>query len=795
MLAHIRKQDKAEQMLKDHLINVSLLSQRSGKNVGLESAARLAGLLHDMGKGSSNFQEYLKKAALNPYDTAKRGSVYHTPTGAIYAYERWYGSGKNLEAITAQILSLAVRGHHGGLPDCVGPDTHSPYLDSLRQDKDRLQYQEAVSFFLKEIATETELDDLFQKACSEVATLLRRMERQLWPYTQGMLARILLSIVVDADRWDTACFEKNEDPFQEEERTDWHDLSERLERRLKGYSRESVIGQIRGKISDACKDAAVYPPGIYTLTVPTGGGKTLSSLRYALNHAAVTENRSRILYIIPYNTILEQNSDELRRALDGYPGILEHYGVFTSEREGEDGERKEQEHLLLTERWDAPIIMTSVVQFMDTLYRAENTCARRLHRLARSVLIFDEIQALPKHCRTLFERAMQFLASVLDCTVLLCTATQPKLNLPSQPLLPDKLSDEMTSVLKRTKLIDETRRPRNNDEAARDIAALAERYGSVLVIVNTKAVAAKLFGFIENLISASQLDAECIHLSTNLCPAHRLSQIERMKRLLKEKKRRVICVSTMLIEAGVDISFPCVVRSLAGLPSILQAAGRCNRHFDWPDGGDVYVWHLTAENLGPLEEISKGLRATLSAVQLCAEGEGAALDSPEVFEQYLSCEEQSYPAKHFDYFWDKKLEITLTDMLGSNQELRKETEFDPQTGRKCKDLRLFQAFSTAGNAFRVIDEDTVNVLTPYGKGRELAALLCAEQPLRERIRTLRQAQLYSVAIRRSAIQRLARDGVLFPLGETGLYAIREAYYDSKALGLIRQEQEMGFLNY
>ena len=306
-----------------------------------------------MGKGCDGFQEYLFWASRHPGDLSRRGSVFHTPTGAIFAYERWYGSGKSLEAMTAQMLSLAIRGHHGGLPDCVDATMHSPYLDSLHQDKGKLQYQAAVSYFLAEISSEAQLDALFIEACREVAQL-HHVERAQWPFTQGMLTRVLLSIVVDADRWDTACFEKNEDVFREEERTDWGDLSQRLEHRLMGYSRDTRIGEIRGKLSDACAEGSACPPGIYTLTVPTGGGKTLASLRYALNHAVRTGNRSRIFYVIPFNTILDQNSDELRRALNGYPGILEHYGVFTSEQEGEDGEREEQEHLLLTERWDTP---------------------------------------------------------------------------------------------------------------------------------------------------------------------------------------------------------------------------------------------------------------------------------------------------------------------------------------------------------------------------------------------------------------------------------------------------------
>ena len=791
MIAHIRKIDEKRQPLGTHCRNVMILAKSAAEKAGLQELAALGGLLHDMGKATAAFCGYLEWSVRHPGDFSRRGSVYHAPIGAIYVYERWYPGKGPVEQITAQIISLAVLGHHGGLSDCVGPDERSAYLDSIRQDKNRLMYDEATTNFLSQVAPETELDRLFEAACREVGTLLRRVEKEDRIFAQGMLARLLLSFIVDADRWDTACFENDEDPFQEDTKPDWPDLSARLEEELSKpkYSRSSGIGKIRREVSDQCAKAAEKTPGIYTLTVPTGGGKTLSSLRFALGHAQRWD-MARIFYIIPFNTILDQNSKDIREALGQYEGILEHYGTFLSELEGDDGEREEKEHLLLTERWNMPIIMTSVVQFLDSLFRAENSCTRRMNRLAGSILIFDEVQALPKPCTVLFEMAIHFLAACLNCTVLLCTATQPRLEVQAQPLLPEALKTEMFSVLKRTRLIDESDVTRDNERAAQDIAALQEQCGSVLVIVNTKRVASDLFARLMKM----DLPAECIHLSTSMCPAHRLRQIEYMEERLG--KQPVICISTMLIEAGINISFPCVVRSLAGLPNILQAAGRCNRHMEQPEPGRVFIWRLAEERLGSLEEIREGQSCTGSVKEYVkAAGPGIGLDSLEAMDWFFRKERISYGEQMLGYPWKerKKLDITLRDMLVMNRVFRQHSGFEAR-GAHCGEMRLFQAFDTAGHAFRVIDQDTVSILVPFGGGTEIVADLCSEQSLQERIRTLRRAQKYTVSVWRDAFKRLCAEGALYPVGETGEYALRKEYYDEN-LGLLVRPEEMDFMNY
>jgi CRISPR-associated endonuclease/helicase Cas3 len=760
----------------------------------MKALAGLVGLLHDMGKATAAYQKYLYYVAEHWFDASQRGSVHHSPIGAIFAYEKWYTSGDSIQQITAQIISMSIRGHHGGLLDCVNINGRSIYLDSIQRDKRELFYYEAVCNFLSQVTSENELNRLYADACREAKTLLLRVQKDDRPFTQGMLTRMLLSFVVDADRWDTACFERDEDPFVKEELADWSDLLARLEKTLLSYDHSSDIGKIRKQISEECARGAEKTPGIYTITVPTGGGKTLSSLRFALAHAK-RYGKGRIFYIIPYNTILEQNSADIRDALSGYTGILEHYGTYFSEAEGDDGWEEEKLHLLLTERWNMPIIMTSMVQFLNSLFRCENSNARRMSRLAGSILIFDEIQALPKYCTRLFEKAVSFLADCLGCTVLLCTATQPSLNLTTQELLPKKLPRELFQSLKRTQLIDESDIPRNNDCAAKDIAELFELHGSVLVVVNTKRVAADLF----NQLQKMPLSAQYIHLSTSMCPAHRLDQIRVMKKLLDSKtgQKPVICISTMLIEAGVNISFPCVVRSLAGLPSVMQVDGRCNRNMELKQTlGMVYLWRFMEENLGPLEEIRKGQQCTDAVKEMMnTAGTVEALNTLTAMVAYFQMEKGFYSESDLQYPWDKQKTSNhiLTDMLEYNKRFRQHSDFESKHSSRYKQLRLFQAFATAGKAFEVIQQDTVSVLVPYEKGGEYIAALCAEQTLPERIRTLRLAQSYAISVQRQVFQRLSRENAIYPLGETGVFALHEWYYH-RDLGLRVEPGEMEFMN-
>lgn len=755
--------------------------------------AKLIGLLHDLGKGTKDWQNYLQGI----------GSTHpnHAGLGALYVKRRWWLSKISLEERrTAQLISLCIYGHHSGLPDCLDYSGKSPFLNGLYEQSEDY-YVEAMTNFHKEVASVEELDELFTGACKELAIF----GLDKYSFEWGMLARLLLSILVDADRWDSACFEYGVDPFEmsQDAQPDWGKLLIELESYMEAFPKEGDLASIRWDISNWCKAAGDWGPGIYTLSVPTGGGKTYSSLRMALAQANKNEQR-RIFYFIPMNTILDQNSKDIRDALADYPSILEHHSNVVLEDEAED-----ENYRRLTERWDSDIILTSLVQFLDTLFQNGNGKLRRMYRLVNSVLIFDEIQALPKKCRVLFRKAIQFLAKYGNCTVLLCTATQPNLDLDSRELVPDV--DALYQKLKRVTYIPQME-IRNYQEAAKDMAVFAQEAKSVLTIVNTKDAAWKIFqGISEQLkllnyrsveicqgLSDEELEScsaaceanevLCVHLSTHMCPAHRKEILRWCKAWLK-KKKLVYCVSTALIEAGVNISFPIVIRSLAGIPSIIQAAGRCNRNCE-ADMGYVYLWNFAEERLAGLPDIQKGKEISMNLLRYMVNQDD--IGNPELIEKYFAKEEaHTHPVEKYPY---RDWNSDLVTMLSKNTQCRnaaKDLRDDPEHPNPlfCLNRQMSQSFRTAGAVFRVIDQKTRSVVVPYGKGKSLIEKLSNRNTLSEEIKYLKEAQQFSVNVFEQVFERLAKEGALNSLGEIGVVVLKEEYYDKWA-GIMMTSQEM-----
>lgn len=784
MIAHKRQFDGKEQEWNEHSKNVAALCSRAAEKLGLSKLAELTGLLHDCGKGTVDFQNYLRG------DDGKH--PYHAALGALYVRRRWWASAKNWEERqTAQLISLCIFGHHAGLPDCLNDSGASPYLDSL-QEQSEDYYAEAVGNFCREVASAEELDGLFAEACEELKEFGLEKDSFEW----GLLARLILSCLVDSDRWDAACFEYDADPFEasRDELPNWEKLLEKLEIYVDKFQKEGELAQIRRNISRWCGENA-DDAGIYTLTVPTGGGKTFSSLRFGIAQAKNHRQR-RIFYFIPMNTILDQNAADIRAALSDYPSILEHHSnVVQEDKEEEENYRR------LTERWDnSDIILTSLVQFLNTLFQKGNSKVRRMHRLANAVLIFDEIQNLPKKCRKLFEKAIKFLVRYCNCTVLLCTATQPNLELDAKEVIPDV--GILYQKLKRVTYIPELK-GRTYQEAAGDIAAFVQEKKSVLTIVNTKEAAWNIFkqvsmqleisGFkfieIRRGLSTEEIEkyadacAEnevlCVHLSTLMCPKHR-KKILRWVKIWLKKKKLVCCVSTALIEAGINVSFPIVVRSLTSVPSMIQAAGRCNRNCE-ADIGQVYLWNIAEERLGRLPDIQKGKEISMSLLSGISDAD--ELGSPEMIKRYFQ-KEKEY-TKDVERYPYKDWNSDLVTMLSTNGECRIAAE------NRCDNLskRLCQSFRTAGEAFQVIDQRTKSVLVPYDEGKVLIEKLAGRHTFSEEIEDLKKAQQYSVNLFEQVFERLAREGALYSLGETGVVVLKEEHYDAYA-GVITTPKEL-----
>lgn len=774
--AHIHPESGRTQSLSKHAENVASLCVRFAAPLHLARTAQLIALIHDMGKGTPPFQTYL-------IDGEQKKTHPHAPAGAIFAYERWF-SGDESRKRAAQIVALCVYGHHAGLMDCVNKDAEPSFIQKMQTDRHELHYEAAVAYFLKNVAPLPRLDVLFDAACEELKQF--RAQGKKGAFYDGLTARLLLSMLVDADRYDAACFAYGEDALAQPPAPVWKALLGQLDAYVDAhFLLRTPIDGIRAKIAARCAEASALVPGVYRLTVPTGGGKTLSSLRFALGHAA--RGMERIFYIIPFNTILDQNARDIRQALNGYSSILEHHGNVVVEDELE-----RTQYRRLTERWDSRIILTSMVQFLNALYRCENTNARRMHQLAHSIIVFDEIQALPRRCKILFERAVNFLVLNCGCTVLLCTATQMEFANIAMPDSNELMGDEkelamLYDALARVRWVPELRTSLTNEEAARKLQNLMHQHGSVLSIVNTKAVAWDIYqraverlreqgmrpvtidcsldkqAIMRQAKASDKLDILCIYLSTSLCPCHRLAYIDFMKAWL-EGGGRAFCVSTALIEAGINISFPAVARSLAGIPSIVQAGGRCNRNME-QEKGNVYIWELKEENLKYLAEIENGKNCTRKLYHENP-ADFEALCKPDGIRRYF-CEEQSYTKKAEKY----PCEVgNLVDLLSVN------LAFSAGT----KDLfSLKQAFHTAGSLFHVIDEDTHAVIVPYGKGESIISALLSQTGMKQRALLLEQAQQYSVNVYASMMKRLQENGAIYSLGDTGVFALKAAYYDAQ----------------
>jgi len=791
IIAHKSKTDKKEQAWREHSRNVAKLCRLEGEKLRLGKLAELIGLLHDHGKGSLAWQRFIKGIGVQ--------HPTHAGLGAWYVWQSWWKSEKSVNRRrTAQLISLCIYGHHAGLPDCLDISGGSPFLEGL-QNQPEEACKEATENFYEEVASQDELDRLFEEACRE----LDEFGLEKVSFEWGLLVRLLLSILVDADRWDSACFEYDADPFAglPGQIPDWEMLLERLEAYVERFPKEGELAKIRRDISAQCREAGKDGPGIYTLSVPTGGGKTLASLRYGLTQAKRNGQR-RIFYLIPMNTILDQNAEDIREALAEHPSILEHHSNIVLEEDAEKGQStkgwnpEQEKYRRLTERWaDSDIILTSLVNFLEALFRKENSKVRRMQRLTNSVLIFDEIQALPKKCRELFKRALRFLVKYCNCTVLLCTATQPDFGLESKELIADV--DVLYRKLKRVTYVSELEE-RTYQETAVQIASFSREKKSVLTVVNTKYAAWCVFREVSERLEMSgyrmveirqgltdkelECCAEacqgdevlCVHLSTLMCPGHRKEILRWVKAWLK-KMKMVYCSSTALIEAGINVSFPIVVRSLTGIPSLIQAAGRCNRNCE-ADRGTVYLWNLSEERLSLLPDIQKGKEISMNLLQNIGRAED--IGSPEIIQKYFRKEEvytrqvEQYPYKN----WNSDL-VEMFSVNAVCQNAAKDRRENPLPGLS---KRLRQSFRTAGSAFQVIDQKTKGVLVPYGKGRLLIEELAGSHSLCEEIQYLKDAQQYSVNLYEQIFELLAAEGALYSLGETGVVVLREEYYDAWA---------------
>ncbi|PRR82652.1 CRISPR-associated helicase/endonuclease Cas3 [Clostridium vincentii] len=802
--AHINPITLKEQSVKEHLYNVSKMSMEYGAKISLEATGKLIGILHDMGKGTKRFDSYIRYSCKHPKDKSLKGTINHSTAGAKFIYDNFYNTTDQYQKFTAQIISLAICSHHGGLIDCLDLKGMDKFTDRMNTDKDIL-YEEALNYFKEECFEIAQIKELFNKAMEEIKVMFIKINKidstaKFGRFAAGMLEKYLFSCVIDADRYDTYTFMEGKEQNSNIDRSGlWNELSDLLEIKLKGYPKKTKIDLLREEVSLSCKNFAVNSPGIYQLSVPTGGGKTLSSLRYALAHAKKFK-KDRIFYIIPFTTIIDQNAKEIKDILGHEDMILEHHSNLIIDY-SKDNDDDLEVYKLLTERWDSPIILTTMVQFLDTLFSGGTQGARRIHNLANSVIIFDEIQAIPIKCINMFNSAMNFLSNICNATIILCTATQPLLEKTEMPIKlsenPNIISDvhEKFEQFKRVNLVDKMVVGGYSANSLKNfILDKMDHVKSLLVILNTKNSAKGVFN--ELLQANQELPKEkqyiIFHLSTNMCPSHRMKILRNMR--MKLGHERVICISTQLIEAGVNISFGCVLRSLAGLDNIAQAAGRCNRHGENEDYSEVYIVNIEGENVSKLVDIKAGQQCTERVLRDFKE-------NPDMFDKDLLS--QKAMERYYKYYFHERrnqMNYTLSkensdksmyDILSGNNEAA--NEFNSRNGYKSK-LMLKQAFKTAGNEFQVIDQNTTGIIVPYGEGEELITLINGDCSLGQLKQYLKRSQQFSVNLFEQDKRKLEEMGAFIGLKNNTVIALRKEFYGDD-VGVTFDNSPMEFCNF
>lgn len=842
-IAHVRQSDGAEQLLYDHLTGAAEIAKTLATKIGLPLSGELIGLVHDLGKYSEAFQKYIRdsikfdnykdlnldedeEAEILLKGKPKRGSVDHSTAGAIYLYEQFkrlstsYINKSNQKKIIvgqgellADILFICVASHHSGMVNVVDQEGNRYLHNRKLKTEDKSHYQES----LANASNNTLFADLEEKFKGNTLVEFNRViDKLLKDHTSkpkqkdfyiGFYTRMLFSCLIDADRSNSIAFEyPSQAHLLDYSCPNWQTAIDKVEALYDGfadkakYSPPNPINYQRNLIASTCYEAGQKKQGIYTLTVPTGGGKTLASLRFAVQHTK-RHNLDHIIYIIPFTSIIEQNAQEVRdileekRADDSYDGkwVLEQHSNL-------EPDLQTWQSKLIMDNWNAPIVFTTMVQFLESCFGGGTKGVRRLHQLSRAVLIFDEIQTLPINCYYLFCNAINFLTSYANSTAVLCTATQPVLN--NLPIAHNGSLNSATEIIgnrdQLTELFDTLNRVdiHNHTEQAKDSDSMTsyiienfDKYASTLVIVNTKIWASQLYQTLSEIIPEDEL----YHLSTGQCARHRKDLLAQIRARLKQGLPTLV-ISTQLIEAGVDVSFASVIRFLAGLDSIAQASGRCNRHGEMrdengsPTKGQVFIVKPDKESLSKLPTIKLGkeqMEHHILPLLSRPENRDKHLLDPDIMTDFFKVfyttdfakQQMAYPVKQKD---GKSFGSDTIFGWTSNNSLNPAVDNDNASRLENGQFpKLWQSFMDAGRAFKAIDAPTKAIIVPYtDEGRELITALYGTQINdKDFYKLVREAQQYSVNVFPYMFDQLQQEHAIEQVRDTGIFTLSEKFYD------------------
>lgn len=789
--AHIRKVDdkKYVQTVEEHCRGVSEIAAELLRDIGLEKTAYLAGMVHDLGKFSENFKNYIEKAADG--EKVQRGSVNHTFAGVRFLLEKH--SDEQLSGfsdIVLEILAYAVGAHHG-LFDCVDDNNNNGF--TKRMQKEGIDYLNAAQEFLKICCSEQDIEDLVKQSEKEFLPVFNEIEKladnadtkiqntQITFYI-GFLARLILSAIIEADRSDTAQFMNGYSKKTVKNISEiWTNCIKNVEQKLSTMPLDKPINETRAQISALCAEAGNLESGIYRLNLPTGAGKTLTSLRYALHHALV-HNKKRIIFTMPLLSIIEQNAGIIHDYIGNEELILEHHSNIVETDENDELDKRE----LLVESWDVPIIITTMVQLLNTLFAGKTANIRRMQALCNSIIVIDEVQTVPDKMLSLFNLALNFLAKICNATIILCSATQPCFEKTMYPL--DKsvkdlitLTKEQETVFKRVRL--EYKGEMDCEELADFAAGILEENNSLLLVCNTKNEAAVMF----NLLCSKLKDVKAFHISAGMCTAHRKETIKEMQEALENKQQKVLCVSTQVIEAGVDVSFARVIRLLAGMDNIVQATGRENRNREFDGLAPGYIVRLKGEFLKGLSEIEDAKNAAADLLVKYKNNpqiyDDDLMSAKAVNEYYKSLYENVKSGYHDFYIESVRDSILNLMSCNGNVDSGKILEYNKYF--------MHQALKTAGGLFTVFDESSIDIIVPYDRGKEIIQKIFAvgDKDYEKLKAILKEAKLYTVSLFKYQKIKLEEQGALIFVPSAGVYILQDGYYD-ELTGLNLNQSEL-----
>ncbi|MAO11748.1 MULTISPECIES: CRISPR-associated helicase Cas3' [unclassified Marinobacter] len=733
-VAHVKQDDYAgdwhePHRLEEHLRKVAKLSASKAGTFQSSGWGMAAGLWHDLGKYRGAFQKYIRDASGYERENAHVESpqrVTHSTAGAVHAINQW-------PSVPGYVTAYLIAGHHAGLPDWSGGRGSLQFR--LRESGP--EYSEAMEAAIPK--------DLLTAHQPDIPEPARNTD------SIGLWMRLLFSCLVDADFLDTESYMAPERVNQRgrlPRLPDLHSVFFERMNELQKAAEDTPLNRTRKSIFDACQRSAAESPGIFSLTVPTGGGKTLASLGFALEHAR-KHGKSRVIYAIPFTSIIEQNAGVFRQVL-GEEAVLEHHSSLDVDPSLESAGSR-----LAAENWDAPLIVTTNVQLFESLFASRTSRCRKLHNLVNSIVVLDEAQQIPRDFHEPITRVMRQMSEHFGVTWVLCTATQPDLGKQVDAfgsVLHTGLGNIREIIQKPAALASQLKRvsiemPSDPDEKLswEGLSHQLAEEDCVLVVVNKRQDARTLYELLPQ-------NGDTYHLSANMCAEHRSQVLAEIRHKLSERKtgsdRPLRVVSTQLIEAGVDVDFPVVYRAIAGLDSIAQAAGRCNREGRLPNNGRVVVFQ--PEQLPPPGFLRQAAQVTL---KLLRSGQLNDPLSPQAIQAFFSdLNTQGDRDKH-----------------GICRLLKAESS---------SDAPLAIQFRAAAEKFRLIDDKGVGVVVPFRpEGAE-------EPPVDQWLSMLeqdgsqkwvhRKLQRYSVTLPESLAKQLHGMGAIYE--RAGKFVVESSHY-------------------